>query len=149
MNAYLEKAGLLGTVAGPELLLSDIITQALARLQNRRTPMKLAANILTIDSLRQADPVIVSLGNHQGIIQSMLDYDYLLGRSIPSVKAIVAGGRRTTRFFFGHQEIALPMYPSVADLPPALRQSTNLVLNVGSGRRVVESTAAAWQSCQT
>ncbi len=105
--------------------------------------MKLAANILAIDSLRQADPVIVSLGNHQGIIQSMLDYDYLLGRSIPSVKAIVAGGRRTTRFFFGHQEIALPMYPSVADLPPALRQSTNLVLNVGSGRRVVESTAAA------
>ena len=38
MNAYLEKAGLLGTVAGPELLLSDIITQALARLKTGGRP---------------------------------------------------------------------------------------------------------------
>ncbi len=98
---------------------------------------------IDIKSLRQTEPVIVAIGNHQGIIQSMLDYDYLLGRTSPTIKAIVAGGRRTARFFFGHQEVVLPLYPIMTALPKALRQRANLVLNVGSGRRVIESTSAA------
>lgn len=101
---------------------------------------------LDMNRLRQLDPAIIALSNHQGIIQSMLDYDYLLGRTNPSVKAIIAGGRRTARFFFGHKEIALPFYPTAAALPEALKIRANLVLNVGSGRRVVESTTAAMEA---
>lgn len=97
----------------------------------------------SIPAIRELDPVIIALSNHQGIIQSMLDYDYLIGRDQPSVKAIIAGGRRMTRFFFGPKEIAMPLYPSVEELPVKLRDSATLLLNVGSGRRVLESTKAA------
>lgn len=97
-----------------------------------------------LESLRGLEPAVVAISNHQGIIQSMLDYDHLLGRRQPSVKAIVAGGRRMTRFFFGGKEIAMPLYESVAALPAEVRRNATLLMNVGSGRRVLESTREAF-----
>jgi ATP citrate (pro-S)-lyase len=98
-----------------------------------------------INRLRQTDPAIVALSNHQGIIQSMLDFDYLMGRSKPTVLAVIAGGRRMNRYFFGQREIALPLYPSVDMLPAHIRDRANLFLNVGSGRRVLQSSVAAME----
>jgi succinyl-CoA synthetase alpha subunit len=99
--------------------------------------------LLNLEQLRRLDPGIVAIGNHQGIIQSMLDYDYLLGRPQPQFIAIITGGRRMTRFFYGPREVAIPVYPTPQSLPKALRERANLLLNVGSGRRVLESTAEA------
>jgi ATP citrate (pro-S)-lyase len=100
---------------------------------------------LRLDALRDLEPAIIAISNHQGIIQSMLDFDYLTGRSHPSVLAVIAGGRRMNRYFFGDKEIALPFYPTFEALPAGLKKRANLFLNVGSGRRVLESSRAAME----
>ncbi|HEY6736178.1 MAG TPA: citrate/2-methylcitrate synthase [Candidatus Saccharimonadia bacterium] len=97
-----------------------------------------------VPAVRRLEPVIIALSHHQGIIQSILDYDYLLGRPQPSVRAIVAGGRRMTRFFFGPDEIAMPLYATIEDVPAGIRRAATLLLCVGSGRRIRESLEAAF-----
>jgi len=54
-------------------------------------------------------PQIICIGNHQPIIQSILDFDHMIGRTEPSIKAIVAGGRKFERYFFGEREVAIPV----------------------------------------
>lgn len=84
---------------------------------------------------------IIVIGNHPPIIQSMLDFDFMIGRSEPSIKAIIAGGRKFERYFFGDREIAIPVYASGRDLfRVAPWQDRTLFLNVSSGRRVYAST---------
>ena len=98
---------------------------------------------LDIKALRELDPKIVALGSAKGIIQSILDFDYLAGRTRPSVQAIVATGRKSEKYFFGDKEVAVPVYGSVEQLPAKLRESINLFLNISSGRRVLASSKQA------
>lgn len=98
---------------------------------------------LNLAALRDLDPQIVCLSSYPGIIQSILDFDYLAGRAAPSIRAIVASGRHAERYFFGRDEVAIPVYPDVTAIPPTTRDGTNLLLNLGSGRRVLTSTRAA------
>lgn len=95
---------------------------------------------MNINELRTIEPQIVVLGSHPGIIQSMLDYDFLVGRPTPSISAIVANGRRFERFFFGKREMLIPVYPTLPEVTENLKLKTNMVLNVSSGRRVFTST---------
>ncbi len=84
---------------------------------------------------------IVCIGNHPPIIQSMLDFDYIIGRKEPSIKAIIAGGRKFERYFFGEREVAIPVFASGHDLSKTVSfQDRALFLNVSSGRRVFAST---------
>ncbi len=50
--------------------------------------------------------------NNTGAIQRMLDYDYVIGRELPSVAAIVfaAGARKFELFFYGSEQIRIPVY---------------------------------------
>ncbi|HVQ43923.1 MAG TPA: citrate/2-methylcitrate synthase [Candidatus Saccharimonadia bacterium] len=98
---------------------------------------------LDIVALRELNPAIVALGSSKGIIQSMLDFDYLAGRQRPSVVAIVAAGRKTERYFFGNEEVAVPVYNSVEKLPERLKTRINLFVNLSSGRRVLASSRQA------
>lgn len=99
---------------------------------------------MTIAELRQLSARIVALGSHPGIIQSILDYDYMIGREWPSVRAIVTGGgRKTERYFWGENEIILPVYANLDAMPTTQRQEVNAVLHVQSGRRVLESMSEA------
>ncbi len=83
----------------------------------------------------------IIIGNHPPIIQSMLDFDYMIGRNEPSIKAIIAGGRKFERYFFGEREIAIPVYGSGRDLFRTRSwKDRALFLNVSSGRRVLAST---------
>jgi ATP citrate (pro-S)-lyase len=100
---------------------------------------------LDITRLRSLDPKVVALGSHRGIIQSMLDFDYLAGRKRPSVTAIIASGRRSERYFFGPQEVMLPAYNTLSDLPAAARKAANLFVNLSSGRRVLRSSREAME----
>jgi len=93
--------------------------------------------LLDVSQLRQLEPVTVVVGSHRQIIQSILDFDVMSGRKAPSVVAIIAGGRKRERYFFGRREVLLPVYHNVAGLPAELRERINLVLNVISGRRVL------------
>jgi ATP citrate (pro-S)-lyase len=98
---------------------------------------------LNIPKLRDLDPRVVCLGSHRGIIQSMLDFDYLAGRPQPSILGVIATGRKTERYFFGPKEAVLPVYKSLDSMPRAARESVNLFVNISSGRRVLRSSLEA------
>ena len=91
------------------------------------------------------EPAIVTIGVHKGIIQSMLDFDYLSDNK-PSIKAIIGNGKKYERFFFGEKEIIIPVYDSPEKLPATTRKSCNALINLISGRRVLYSTIHALES---
>jgi succinyl-CoA synthetase alpha subunit len=87
--------------------------------------------------LRGLQPGVICLGSHPGIIQSMLDYNYCLGRETPNILAIVSSGRKQERYFWGHDEIIVPVYAKLAAVPTPLREQAAGLLNVQSARRVL------------
>ncbi len=98
---------------------------------------------MNINELKNLDPKIVVVGLHIPIIQSILDFDFSMGREKPSVVAIIAGGRRFARFFYGRKEILLPVSSSVSEVSGEIRANVNMMINVTSGRRVLTSTIEA------
>jgi len=99
--------------------------------------------MIDIEKLRLEQANAVILGSHPGIIQSMLDYDYLIGKDSPSVSAIIAGGRKQERFFWGESEVMIPVFSNLNSLSETKRSEVNLVLNVQSARRVLSSVKQA------
>jgi len=102
---------------------------------------------MTVDitKLRDIEPQVVCIGSHPGVIQSILDFDFLHGRARPSIRCIVASGRKNERFFFGGKEVLLPVYASCAAIPKAMASELNLFVNFTSGRRVLVSTKEAFE----
>ncbi len=96
-----------------------------------------------IHELRSQSAKIICLGVHPGIIQSVLDYDYLCGREAPSIVAIIAHGRKQERFFWGEREVALPVHASLSEIDESTRHAITAILNVLSARRVLESSLEA------
>ena len=85
-------------------------------------------DISLLRNIREAK--IVVLGSHSGIIQSILDFDYLSGKKAPSVIAIIAGGRKVERYFFGTKEILIPVYTSLKEMPENIQSELVYFLNV-------------------
>jgi ATP citrate (pro-S)-lyase len=81
------------------------------------------------------------VGSHPATIQAILDFDLLNGREQPAIKAIIATGRKSERYFFGKSETVIPVYDSIDRLPEELRSSANLFVTLVSGRRVLSSTS--------
>lgn len=98
---------------------------------------------MTIAELRTQDIKVVCLGSHPGIIQSILDYDFLVKKQQPSIVAIVAGGRKQERYFWGESEVVIPVVPKLSALSELVRSRVGAVLNVQSARRVLASTSEA------
>lgn len=98
--------------------------------------------MISIAKLRTLQPKVVCLGTHPGIIQSMLDYDYMCGAQEPSIVAIIAQGRKRERYFWGEQEITIPVLSDLSELG-ADAHKINAILNVQSARRVLHSTSEA------
>jgi len=96
--------------------------------------------MLNINKLRKTDHAIISIGSHIPILQSMLDFEYLAKYDQPSLKAIIATGRKYIRMFFGKKEVLIPVYSSVSDLPSNIRNKITLFINLSSARRVLSST---------
>src|SRR5690606_2072723 len=92
---------------------------------------------------------IIALGSHPGIIQSILDYDYLVGKSAPSIAAIIALGRKQERYFWGEEEVIIPVISSLANVSADVKQRCTAVLNVQSARRVLGSTREAMEVLPT
>lgn len=90
-------------------------------------------------------PVIICLGSHPGIIQSMLDYNYCIGHHEPNIVAIVGSGRKQERYFWGHREVVIKVYNKLSLVPEELRQQTTAVLNVQSARRILSSMEEAFR----
>ena len=99
--------------------------------------------MIQIADLRNVDIRAISLGSHPGIIQSILDYDFLIKRQQPTVIAVVANGRKQERYFWGESEIIIPVVSNLSLLSEKQRLSCNAVLNVQSARRILSSTKQA------
>lgn len=82
-------------------------------------------------------PQVVVFGNHVGTIQSMLDFDYLVGREEPSIKAVVGVQQKVCRYFFGNREVLIKGYNELAEVPTVVRQEIELVGVMQSARRVL------------
>ena len=100
----------------------------------------------TITDIRNIkDLQVICLGSHPGIIQSMLDYDFLIKRKRPSIMAIIANGRRQERYFWGQSEVIIPVVSSLEELNEHTRTVCQVVVNFQSARRVLKSMKQAFE----
>lgn len=102
--------------------------------------------MISINSIRKLNNKIVVLGSHPGIIQSILDFDYLAGKSEPSIIGIVAAGRKNDRFFWGESEVIIPVVDHVEKLGVKKVEMCTAVVNTQSARRVLSSSMTAIDS---
>ncbi|KAI9224090.1 hypothetical protein BC828DRAFT_344281, partial [Blastocladiella britannica] len=74
-------------------------------------------------------------------IQGMLDFDFMCGRSLPSVAAMIYpfGGSHVQKFYWGTQETLVSVYPTV-ELAAAKHPEVDTVVNFASCRSVYSST---------
>lgn len=98
--------------------------------------------MIELSELRK-HPSIVMIGSHPGIIQSILDYDFLIGREKPSIEIIVAQGKKLERYFWGDSEVVIPAVPSLAAIKKDIAGRLSVAINVQSARRVLSSTKEA------
>jgi succinyl-CoA synthetase alpha subunit len=96
--------------------------------------------MINIQTLRTTKIQILAIGSHPPIIQSMLDFDFLSGNKEPSVKAIIASGRKFERYFFGKKEVLIPVYISAQAVPDRIKKDIHLFFNTTSARRVKQSS---------
>ncbi|PIT88853.1 MAG: hypothetical protein COU27_03155 [Candidatus Levybacteria bacterium CG10_big_fil_rev_8_21_14_0_10_36_7] len=97
--------------------------------------------MIDLEKLQKIDAKIVTVGSYPAIFQSILDFDYISGKKEPSIKAIIATGRRYERYFWGRREILIPVFPDTQSISDKTKESINLFLNVSSARRVLSSTS--------
>ncbi|MBI2030860.1 hypothetical protein HYT05_04530 [Candidatus Kaiserbacteria bacterium] len=93
-----------------------------------------------IEQIRKGGDGILAIGNHAQTLQSVLDFDFIVGKKNPSIVAIIGDTRKAQKFFFGEKEILIPCFSDIDRMPEALRQRVSWMLNTSSGRRVYEST---------
>lgn len=108
---------------------------------SKRTANKGAVSL--VEQFRTIEPRILSMGSHPGILQAILDFDWLAGKARPTLAAIISAGRNYERLFWGTDEILVRVYPDIASLPAKLCEEINYVVNVSSGRRSLTSTQEA------
>ncbi|MBD3841186.1 MAG: ATP citrate synthase [Campylobacterales bacterium] len=82
--------------------------------------------------------------NNASAIQRMLDYDYTIKRETPSVAAIVAptADAKFQKFFWGADEIMVPLYKSTAEAKAAC-PNADVLLNFASFRTAYDVTMEA------
>lgn len=90
------------------------------------------------------DTQAIFWNNNTTAIQRMLDYDYTIKRTKPSVAAIVAptASNKFDKFFWGGDEIMIPLYKSTAEAKAAHPNAESL-LNFASFRTAYDVTMEA------
>lgn len=98
--------------------------------------------MINIQTIREKDNQILVIGNHEPLIQSILDFDYLSGQKEASVIGIVTGRRGFAKYFWGRGEVLIPTFVSTSKTTtlPAHPNSNLWLLNLTSGRRTLSST---------
>lgn len=101
--------------------------------------------MITLTQIRSSENRIIVFGEHPAIIQSMLDFDYLSGKTEESIVGIVTGRRGFAKYFFGRNEILIPTYVSLQSL--TFKEKINYwFFNNLSGRRTLSSTTEVLDS---
>jgi len=89
------------------------------------------------------EPKILLIGEHRGIIQSILDFDFLTGKKNPSVVAIIGGKSRSHRYFFGPKQTVIRGYESLDYASDELLDEIDLFAIAQSGRRALSTSENA------
>jgi len=97
-----------------------------------------------MEKLYTKDTQAIFWNNNKTAIQRMLDYDYTIQRETPSVAAIVAptSGNKFEKFFYGPDEIMVPLFKSTAEAKAAF-PNADVLLNFGSFRTAYDVTMEA------
>lgn len=98
--------------------------------------------MITIQQIRDRENKIIVFGNQEPIIQSILDFDFLSGKSQGSIVGIVTGRRGFAKMFFGRNEVLIPTYTDLHGFTDSrINDKFNYwFLNLLSGRRTLSST---------
>jgi ATP-citrate lyase alpha-subunit len=90
------------------------------------------------------DTQAIFWNNNKTAIQRMLDYDYTIKRETPSVAGIVAptSGNKFEKFFWGGDEIMIPLYKTTAEAK-ADQPQADVLLNFASFRTAYDVTVEA------
>lgn len=99
-----------------------------------------------VEQIRKGKNKILALGSHPAIIQSILDFDFMCGKSSPSVSGLVTGNRKAEKYFFGRSEVLIHCYPNIGAVPAEVKRRVNWMLNLQSGRRAFESTVGFFEA---
>jgi len=97
-----------------------------------------------MQQLYTKDTQAIFWNNNKTAIQRMLDYDYTIKRKTPSIAAIVAptSGNKFEKFFFGSDEVMIPLFKTTAAAKKAQPQA-DVLLNFGSFRTAYDVTMEA------
>lgn len=77
------------------------------------------------------------IGQHLAVIQSMLDFDYLCGKTAPDICGLITGTRGVAKLFWGKKERLFGTYRTIADYAQAnSSQTIDWFVHVSSARRV-------------
>jgi len=97
-----------------------------------------------MERLFTKDTQAIFWNNNKSAIQRMLDYDYVIQRKTPSVAAIVAptSSNKFEKFFYGPDEIMVPVYKSTAEASAA-HPNADVLLNFASFRTAYDVTMEA------
>jgi ATP citrate (pro-S)-lyase len=101
--------------------------------------------VIKISDLRNIDMRVLSLGSHPGVVQAMMDYDFLSGKQQPSMVGIIARGKKQERYFWGESEVVIPVFEKISDMPDETIQKVTAIVNVQSARRVLSTTTQAME----
>lgn len=97
-------------------------------------------HMISIQDIRKKEQKTLVLGNHPGVVQAILDFDYACGKKEPSILACITSNRKALKFFFGKGEVLIPCFPNVKAVPKEMAPQMNWMLNVQSGRRAFDAT---------
>src|SRR5665648_82522 len=99
---------------------------------------------MKMSKLFTKDTQAIFWNNNTTAIQRMLDYDYTIKRDTPSVAGIVAptSGNKFEKFFYGADEVMIPLYKSTAEAKAAQPQA-EVLLNFASFRTAYDVTMEA------
>lgn len=113
--------------AAPEQSFEDLVTPPSESGESRRTSFGIFSNSTTalvyglpIPTTTHDNTKLTNLylryGMQLNAVQSMLDFDHLCGRTIPSVRAIIYpfSGAHYRKFFWGSKETMIPVVPDIA-----------------------------------
>jgi succinyl-CoA synthetase alpha subunit len=91
--------------------------------------------MIDIQKLRNIEPKAIAIVSHPVILQAILDFDFISGKNEPSIVAILGTGKKFERYFFGKDEILIPVFSTFEQIPDNIKKSVNLFLSNASGRR--------------
>ncbi|VBB31721.1 unnamed protein product [Acanthocheilonema viteae] len=100
------------------LNMTSPVRKAMKLAETKDEPMETNDNEIRVKgSLFESDTKAIIWGQQTKAIQSMLDFDFVCGRSQPSVIASTYPftGDHKQKYYFGQKEILLPVYKSVKD----------------------------------